>query len=84
MVHLESKAVANVAAKSNRKITMNEAHLLLGHISDERVLKSLAMSEGLSITDHTRMDCVTCQVANSTRQPHPDHRSSPLASQIGD
>ena len=74
----------NKFVASVRKFTLEEAHVLLGHVSDESIVKSIDMIQGFHLDTKSRYDCVTCKIAKSQRKPHPQVRHSSLAAKIGD
>jgi hypothetical protein len=52
----KSSKMAAITMKP-KPITLEMAHLLLGHISDDHIVKSLAMIDGLIVTGKDRAKC---------------------------
>jgi hypothetical protein len=77
---------ASPTALSATTLTLYELHRRLGHRNYAALLDMLRNSrlQGISVTDHTQVECRECRMAKATRAPIARLRLSPLAKEYGE
>jgi hypothetical protein len=77
---------ASPAALSATTLTLYELHRRLGHRNYAALLDMLRNRRlsGISVTDHTQVECRECRMAKATRAPIARLRLSPLATEYGE